>query len=61
MHPCELITWALVYGSRGNRDLAAEQAILKTWDRRTDTGNRGTALAIVMGEPIVAPYRKRSQ
>jgi len=47
-----LIKQALAYDARGNRDLAAAQAILKTWDWRTDTGNRGAALAVLMGEPI---------
>jgi len=34
-------------------DLAAAQAILKGWDRRTDVGNRGAALGVLMGQPVV--------
>jgi len=47
-----LITQALAYDAKGNADLAAAQAILKRWDRRTDLRNRGAALAVLMGEPI---------
>lgn len=47
-----LITKALTFDATGNPDLAAAQALLKGWDRRTDVSNRGAALAILMGEPI---------
>ncbi|OYY63713.1 acylase [Sphingomonas sp. 28-62-11] len=47
-----LIKQALAYDAKGNADLAAAQTILKSWDRRTDTANRGAALAVLMGEPI---------
>jgi acyl-homoserine-lactone acylase len=47
-----LVTQALGYDATGNPDLAAAQNILRNWDRRTDIGNRGAALAVLMGEPI---------
>lgn len=33
---------------RGDKDFAAAQALLKSWDRRTDIGNRTAALAVLM-------------
>ncbi len=48
----ELIGQALAFDARGNADLAAAQTILRGWNRRTDTQNRGAALAVLMGEPI---------
>ncbi len=54
-----LIKQALAFDPKGNADLAAAQAILKNWDRRTDTANRGTALAVLMGEPIGRALEKR--
>jgi acyl-homoserine-lactone acylase len=48
----DLIRQVLAMDAKGNADLAAAQAILKGWDRRTDIANRGAALAILMGEPI---------
>jgi acyl-homoserine-lactone acylase len=47
-----LIKEALTYDAANNPDLAAAQQILRTWDRRTDIANRGTALAVMMGEPL---------
>jgi penicillin amidase/acyl-homoserine-lactone acylase len=47
-----MIAEALTYDATGNPDLAQAQAILRGWDRRTDTANRGAALAILMGEPL---------
>lgn len=47
-----LITEALTYDATSNPDIAAAQMILKQWNRQTDLGNRGAALAILMGEPI---------
>lgn len=38
---------------KGDKDLAAAQAILKGWDRRTDVRNRGAALAALMSQPIL--------
>jgi len=38
---------------KGDKDLAAAQAILKGWDRRTDVKNRGAALAALMSQPIL--------
>ncbi len=32
-----------------DNDLSAAQALLKDWDRRTDTGSRAAALAVLMG------------
>lgn len=55
----ELIKQALAFDPKGNADLAAAQMILKNWDRRTDTANRGTALAVLMGEPIGRALEKR--
>ncbi|MEQ9143030.1 MAG: acylase [Parvibaculaceae bacterium] len=37
----------------GDTDLAEAQAILRGWDRHTDTGNRAAALGVLMGEPVV--------
>ena len=54
-----LIKQALAFDPKGNVDLAAAQGILKNWDRRTDTVNRGTALAVLMGEPIGRALEKR--
>ncbi len=34
-------------------DFKAAQTILKQWDRRTDVGSRGAALAVLMGAPVV--------
>ncbi len=34
-------------------DLAEAQAVLRTWDRHTDLDNRGAALGVLMGEPVV--------
>jgi penicillin amidase/acyl-homoserine-lactone acylase len=34
-------------------DLRQAQDILRHWDRKTDVANRGTALAVLMGEPVV--------
>lgn len=48
----QLIGRALKYDATGDPDLARAQAILKNWDRKTDIGNRGAALAVLMGEPI---------
>jgi acyl-homoserine-lactone acylase len=47
-----LIKEALGYDATGNPDLAAAQAILRSWNLQTDIANRGTALAVLMGEPI---------
>jgi acyl-homoserine-lactone acylase len=47
-----LIKEALTYDATGNSDLAAAQVILKNWNRSTDVANRGTALAVLMGQPI---------
>lgn len=47
-----MIAEALTYDAAGNPDLAQAQTILRNWDRRTDVGNRGAALAILMGEPL---------
>lgn len=47
-----LIKQALTIDAKGNPDLAAAQAILRGWNRQTDTANRGAALAILMGEPL---------
>jgi acyl-homoserine-lactone acylase len=47
-----LVAEALTYDATGNSDLAAAQRILRAWDRRTDIANRGTALAVMMGEPL---------
>jgi acyl-homoserine-lactone acylase len=47
-----LIKEALTYDATGNPDLAAAQAILRSWNRSTDIANRGAALAVLMGEPI---------
>jgi acyl-homoserine-lactone acylase len=47
-----LVAEALTYDATGNPDLAEAQRILRGWDRRTDTDNRGTALAVMMGEPL---------
>lgn len=38
---------------KGDKDLAAAQAILKGWDRKTDLRNRGAALAALMSQPIL--------
>ncbi|MFC4441003.1 acylase [Caulobacter henricii] len=38
---------------KGDKDLAAAQAILKGWDRKTDVKNRGAALAALMSQPIL--------
>ena len=48
----DLIKQALAFDAKGNPDLAAAQGILKSWNRQTDTKNRGAALAILMGEPL---------
>ncbi len=48
----DLIKQARAFNAKGNADLAAAQTILKGWNMRTDVGNRGAALAILMGEPI---------
>ena len=37
----------------GDADLKQAQDMLRGWDRRTDQANRGTALAVLMGEPVV--------
>ena len=37
----------------GDADLKQAQDMLRQWDRRTDQANRGTALAVLMGEPVV--------
>ena len=37
----------------GDTDLKQAQDILRHWDRQTDRANRGTALAVLMGEPVV--------
>lgn len=34
-------------------DLKAAQAILKDWDMRTNVDNRGAALGVLMGQPVV--------
>jgi acyl-homoserine-lactone acylase len=47
-----MVAEALSYDAAGNPDLARAQAILRGWDRRTDTANRGAALAILMGETL---------
>ncbi len=47
-----MIKEALTYDAKGNPDLAKAQDILRGWDMRTDTRNRGAALAILMGEPL---------
>jgi acyl-homoserine-lactone acylase len=36
-----------------DRDLRAAQDILRHWNRSTDVSNRGAALAVLMGEPVV--------
>jgi acyl-homoserine-lactone acylase len=38
---------------KGDKDLAAAQAILKGWDRKADVHNRGTALVALMSQPIL--------
>lgn len=47
-----MVAEALTYDATGNADLAAAQAVLRGWNRRTDIANRGAALAILMGEPL---------
>ncbi|GBF58255.1 glutaryl-7-aminocephalosporanic-acid acylase [Candidatus Phycosocius bacilliformis] len=47
-----LVAQALAFDATGNPDLAAAQKILKAWDRRTDTANRGAALAVLMSQDI---------
>tara|TARA_R110000824_G_scaffold366730_2_gene555647 strand:+ start:183852 stop:185999 length:2148 start_codon:yes stop_codon:yes gene_type:complete len=37
----------------GDADLAAAQDILKKWDMRTNVDNRGAALGVLMGQPVV--------
>jgi penicillin amidase/acyl-homoserine-lactone acylase len=45
---------AVVAVDPGNdADLKAAQAILKSWDRRTNVDSRGAALGVLMGQPVV--------
>ena len=49
----EIVAEILALDAQGDTDIAAAQDILRNWDRRTDVGNRGAALAVVAAEPIV--------
>ncbi|WP_419320666.1 acylase [Caulobacter sp. ErkDOM-E] len=49
----EMIAKVTAVDPKGDKDLAAAQAILKGWDRRTDAKNRGAALAALMSQPIL--------
>ena len=42
--------------SAGDAELHAAQAVLRQWDRRTDTRNRSAALALLAGVPVVRAH-----
>ena len=44
---------ALALDARGDADLLAAQALLKTWDFRANVDNRAAAIAILAAEPYV--------
>jgi len=48
-----LITEIVAIDPAGDTDLAEAQAILRAWDRHTNLENRGAALGVLIGEPIV--------
>jgi penicillin amidase/acyl-homoserine-lactone acylase len=49
----EMIGKLTAIDPKGDKDLAAAQAILKGWDRKADIHNRGTALVALMSQPIL--------
>jgi penicillin amidase/acyl-homoserine-lactone acylase len=49
----DLIAQLVAIDPGGDRDLQAAQAVLRGWDRRTDVDNRGTALAVLVGQKVI--------
>jgi acyl-homoserine-lactone acylase len=52
----DLIAQLVAVDPKGDADLKAAQAILKGWDRRTDVEDRGTALAVLMGQKVIMAH-----
>lgn len=55
----EIVAEILALDAQGDADIAASQDILRNWDRRTDVGNRGAALAVRTAEPIISAEIRR--
>ncbi|MEI9985289.1 MAG: acylase [Aliidongia sp.] len=52
-HLAKMIAEVTAIDPDGDADLKQAQDILRSWNRVTDKANRGTALAVLMGEPVV--------
>ena len=49
----EMVREVTAIDAKGDADLAQAQAILRAWDRKADTRDRGAALAALMSQPIL--------
>jgi acyl-homoserine-lactone acylase len=49
----DYVRQALALDTRGDADILAAQALLRTWDNRANVDNRAAALAILAAEPYV--------
>jgi penicillin amidase/acyl-homoserine-lactone acylase len=53
----KVIAMVLALDARGDGGIAAAQALLGGWDRRTNIGSRAAALAIATAQPIIEAWK----
>ncbi|MDO8421678.1 MAG: penicillin acylase family protein, partial [Parvibaculum sp.] len=53
-----MIARVIAVDPRDDADLKSAQDILKAWDMRTNVDNRGAALGVLMGQPVVMAQMK---